>query len=323
MNLNDTTMARRSKTADMASGVFKEHVLTPRAEKTWICRKIGSPFYAFSVHVEPGMVVLWGDIGDFVFRHNGSPAEDTLSWFVASAMSDDDYLLRKIVAMAGPRERFCYGDAIAHLDEVVREASNDRSSDGELTQDAKLRIAEVAESCGGEICSVKGCDRESTHKLGEEIPHDEPCSVCGGPGGNDECVIAHGFNNRHNLTAYVCCGHFKMIVGKAAPCGETHHDTAMAAHEMIMGAVSILQTVADKSTAKNYIALEIVGLTLPFDRLNVELIRPGGKIPAHIVTQARLVAVDTIALLGRLSNRIDDPHLDAEVRDTVARLEAL
>jgi hypothetical protein len=51
----------------------------------------------------------------------------------------------------------------------------------------------VSRSCGGERCSV--CRADATHKLGEEIMHDDPSP------------------HRHNLTAYVCCEHFRMIVG--------------------------------------------------------------------------------------------------------------
>jgi len=51
----------------------------------------------------------------------------------------------------------------------------------------------VSESCWGEICSM--CGKEATHKVGEEIPHDDPSP------------------NRHNLTAYVCCDHFSQIMG--------------------------------------------------------------------------------------------------------------
>lgn len=48
-------------------------------------------------------------------------------------------------------------------------------------------------SCGGEVCSV--CGTPAKHKLGEEIWNDDPNPY------------------RHNLTAYVCCEHFRMIVG--------------------------------------------------------------------------------------------------------------
>jgi hypothetical protein len=50
----------------------------------------------------------------------------------------------------------------------------------------------VSGSCGGERCR---CGRPATHKLGEEIPHDDPMPM------------------RHNLTVYVCCAHFSEVVG--------------------------------------------------------------------------------------------------------------
>ena len=52
----------------------------------------------------------------------------------------------------------------------------------------------VSASCRGETCSM--CrEQPATHKVGEEIPHDDPNP------------------NRHNLTAYVCCEDFVRIVG--------------------------------------------------------------------------------------------------------------
>jgi hypothetical protein len=43
----------------------------------------------------------------------------------------------------------------------------------------------VSASCVGEKCSM--CHSPATHKVGEEIPHDDPNQM------------------RHNYTAYVCC----------------------------------------------------------------------------------------------------------------------
>lgn len=126
----------------------------------------------------------------------------------------------------------------------------------------------VSASCEGQTCSV--CKAPATHKLGEEIPHDEPvpgcpdchrtwrmldasaqadkpwrrqCAHCGDshPYTDDEDDIDEcpacgaeaspiSFQNcgnfahsvvgpaRHNLTAYVCCAHFTMIVGTASGC---------------------------------------------------------------------------------------------------------
>lgn len=64
----------------------------------------------------------------------------------------------------------------------------------------------ISASCEGEICGP--CWREwegkvpATHKLGEEIAHDDP-SPC-----------------RHNLTQYVCCACYARTVGPAAPCAK-------------------------------------------------------------------------------------------------------
>jgi hypothetical protein len=57
----------------------------------------------------------------------------------------------------------------------------------------------VSKSCGGEMCNVcyhEGEAVPATHKVGEEIPDDDPSPT-----------------GRHNLTAYVCCAHFVEIMG--------------------------------------------------------------------------------------------------------------
>lgn len=59
----------------------------------------------------------------------------------------------------------------------------------------------VSASCEGEFCTV--CRDPATHKLGEEIMHDDP------------------LQNRHNLTAYVCCQCFSRVLGPATGCEVT------------------------------------------------------------------------------------------------------
>jgi len=92
----------------------------------------------------------------------------------------------------------------------------------------------VSASCEGERCF---CGNAATHKLGEEIPHDEPCPMCGscwrywedrdesgrrvlGLPKSDCRGSFHlfGAHNRHNLTAYVCCEHFTQVLGAATGC---------------------------------------------------------------------------------------------------------
>lgn len=125
----------------------------------------------------------------------------------------------------------------------------------------------VSASCEGNLCSV--CKAPATHKLGEEVPHDEPrppcpecrlnwldlaATVCEHPWRRPctHCGYAHPYTDddddretcptcegelypvsvrncrnlhhtiigfpRHNLTAYVCCSHFTMILGSATEC---------------------------------------------------------------------------------------------------------
>lgn len=98
----------------------------------------------------------------------------------------------------------------------------------------------VSASCEGNLCSV--CKAPARHKLGEEIQADEPCPVCScrwklvsviyhGDGGEQikhhkrtpEQSCDHVYHDvigtpRHNLTAYVCCAHYVMIVGTAGGC---------------------------------------------------------------------------------------------------------
>lgn len=62
----------------------------------------------------------------------------------------------------------------------------------------------VSKSCIGEVCRI--CGEDATHKVGEEIMQD---------------VVAAG-QMLHNLTAYVCCDCFLMIMGPAATCEKTH-----------------------------------------------------------------------------------------------------
>jgi hypothetical protein len=57
------------------------------------------------------------------------------------------------------------------------------------------------------------CGEAATHKVGEEIPWDEPtAAVLAGA----KPIIPGP--DRHNFTAYVCCKHFRSIFGPAVFC---------------------------------------------------------------------------------------------------------
>lgn len=80
----------------------------------------------------------------------------------------------------------------------------------------------VSASCEGEACGI--CLREggmprqqaqATHKVGEEILRDDPNPA------------------RHNLTQYVCCWHYRLIVGPAAPCFKEGTATIMGNEQKV------------------------------------------------------------------------------------------
>jgi hypothetical protein len=59
-------------------------------------------------------------------------------------------------------------------------------------------MAFVSGCCEGERCSFEGCSTQAEHKVEETIFPDDP------------------FQHRHELTAYVCHHHFRLIMGPAA-----------------------------------------------------------------------------------------------------------
>lgn len=91
----------------------------------------------------------------------------------------------------------------------------------------------VSERCASERCS---CGEAATHKLAEEIPHDDPtpppCPDCSGnwirntvDGKPHPCTSPWhlerallGPYGRHELTAYVCCACFTRVLGPATGC---------------------------------------------------------------------------------------------------------
>jgi hypothetical protein len=98
-------------------------------------------------------------------------------------------------------------EEIGHLRALVKEQGQELArlrdeiieSEG-LEQDLNLpgKLHFVSKTCIGERCSI--CGEPATHKVGEEIAAGDPLPA------------------RHNFTAYVCCDHFRMIMGRMVFC---------------------------------------------------------------------------------------------------------
>jgi hypothetical protein len=58
-------------------------------------------------------------------------------------------------------------------------------------------------------------------------------------------------------------------------------------YEMLQTAVASLLLNANESEAKNYVAISMMGVSAPFDRAEIHLIRPGGLSPHDLRMEAQ------------------------------------
>lgn len=66
---------------------------------------------------------------------------------------------------------------------------------------------------------------------------------------------------------------------KASGLGAEH---AIKNYELIQSMANMLIQGADKSKARNFVSVNMEGVPLPFDRVHIELMRPGGKTPTEL-----------------------------------------
>lgn len=102
----------------LAAESFKDHVLKDVGPGEFYLGKPGTSCYSFRLLFRPGMVCVWGDLGEWVLRHAD---RNSVGWF-RGATDSPDYLLSKV--QAGEKEEFYPADALAHLREYA-EAEED------------------------------------------------------------------------------------------------------------------------------------------------------------------------------------------------------
>lgn len=97
--------------ARFAAEGFVDHVLTVEGPSEWRCGKPGTGIMAFRVLCRPGMIAVWGDLGEWVLRVSD---RNPVPW-IRGAVRSPGYLLEKV--KAGERKRFYPADAMALLDD--------------------------------------------------------------------------------------------------------------------------------------------------------------------------------------------------------------
>lgn len=128
--MHDSKQAAQDEISNLAASAFAGHFLESRGENEWRCSKPGTGIYAFNVIVRPGLVVFFGDVGDWILRHSD---QDSLGW-LRGAVKSPDYLLEKV---KNSKEHFYAADALAWLKEqeepVLLEQLNTQHIHGELS----------------------------------------------------------------------------------------------------------------------------------------------------------------------------------------------
>lgn len=117
--MSSTSASLRATIAHLAANAFQHHRLR-RDGDHWLCRSSSSGNYWFGLYAAPGMIVLWGDIGECVLRHSD---HDSLGWLAGAAgrVAYPDYCLGKIAALDGAKREFFPGDARSYIKERLRE----------------------------------------------------------------------------------------------------------------------------------------------------------------------------------------------------------
>lgn len=109
--MGDTYAEVRKDIATFAARDFAQHVLAVEGPNEWRCGKAGTVISSFRILCRPGMVAVWGDMGEWILRHSD---KDSLGW-LRGAVRSPGYLLSKV--KAGEHLRFYAADAMASLDD--------------------------------------------------------------------------------------------------------------------------------------------------------------------------------------------------------------
>ncbi|HWQ10117.1 MAG TPA: hypothetical protein VN436_13445 [Holophaga sp.] len=109
--MGDTYAQAQKVITELAARDFTKHVLTVEGPGEWRCGEPDTVIMSFRILCRPGMVVVWGDLGEWVLRHSD---RDSLGW-LRGAVRSPDYVLQKV--KAGERLRFYAADAMASLDD--------------------------------------------------------------------------------------------------------------------------------------------------------------------------------------------------------------
>lgn len=124
MSNRETSHEVAAKIAKMAAASFKDHALTSLREGVpswWHVGKPGTNVYASRLIFAPGLICIYGDVGEMALRHSGA---SSIGWLRGS-VGNTVYLLEKVQASKDAKERFYPGDARAWCEEMAHDNPDD------------------------------------------------------------------------------------------------------------------------------------------------------------------------------------------------------
>ena len=143
----ETERGTQARIAELAKDAFGQHALTVLGPGRWKCRRPDSGTYGFYVFIGPGAVMVYGDIGEGIFRMS-EPEDGVIPW-LRGAVESPDYLLGKLRAadVEDGKQKFYAGDALewAHqhyVDTVIAVDENDPNAIARVGGDEAKRATE-------------------------------------------------------------------------------------------------------------------------------------------------------------------------------------
>lgn len=120
--MQDTKKQHRETVKEIAAKSLASHVLTPEQEsgpvRMWLCHRPGSGAYHYRVVAAPGMLTIYGDIGDQIIQNYD---RDMVEWLL-KAMDSPEYVMDKFTFK---EKTFFPQEARSLLDEMVAESCDE------------------------------------------------------------------------------------------------------------------------------------------------------------------------------------------------------
>jgi len=114
-----TKKENRATVAQIAKEALAEHSITPEQTegpvRMWYCGRKGTGMYSYRVIAAPNMLLVYGDVGDYILQVYD---KDLVPW-LRGAIKSENYLISKMINKG---EVFMPKEAVKLLDDLVNEA---------------------------------------------------------------------------------------------------------------------------------------------------------------------------------------------------------